>query len=195
MKDKPYHHGNLRNQLIEAGISLLNDEGLKSFSLRRVAAACGVSHTAPYSHFANVEELLAAMGSHVTEQFMEKLRASIEGKEEDRAAVRLLGEAYIDFFTLHPAYFQFLFYHSGISINLDQCSSDDYPPFVLFRTTAYRLFQTVGLPEERYTQQLIALWAMVHGIASLLTNKGVKLAGNWRDYIPVRDPFEEEDRT
>ncbi|MCM3170903.1 TetR/AcrR family transcriptional regulator [Paenibacillus sp. MER 99-2] len=191
MKEKPYHHGNLRSQLIEAGIRLINEDGLKSFSLRRVAAKCNVSHTAPYSHFENVDELLAAMGEHVTAQFMNKLHTAIDGQEDSREAVSLLGQAYIDFFVDHPPYFQFLFYHSKISINLDNYDQDDYPPFVLFRTTAYRMFRSVGLPEEQCPQQLIALWAMVHGIASLLTNNGVRFSGNWRDYITIQTPFQE----
>lgn len=118
MKDKPYHHGNLRNQLIEAGITLINEDGLKSFSLRKVAAKCSVSHTAPYSHFKNIDELIYAMGEHVTAQFTDTLRTSIHGKEGTQEAISLLGQAYIDFFVDHPQYFQFLFYHSDITIDL-----------------------------------------------------------------------------
>ena len=55
-----YHHKDLRNALIETGIQLVSTEGVNAFSLRKVAAACGVSHAAPYSHFQNKEELLEA---------------------------------------------------------------------------------------------------------------------------------------
>ena len=60
-KRQTYHHKDLRNALIEAGIQLVSTEGVNAFSLRKVAAACGVSHAAPYSHFQNKEELLEAM--------------------------------------------------------------------------------------------------------------------------------------
>ena len=50
-----YHHKDLRNALIETGIQLVSTEGVNAFSLRKVAAACGVSHAAPYSHFQNKE--------------------------------------------------------------------------------------------------------------------------------------------
>ena len=56
-----YHHKDLRNALIETGIQLVSTEGVNAFSLRKVAAACGVSHAAPYSHFQNKEELLEAV--------------------------------------------------------------------------------------------------------------------------------------
>ncbi|MBU5671092.1 TetR/AcrR family transcriptional regulator [Paenibacillus brevis] len=186
MKEKPYHHGNLRNQLIEAGIELINEDGLKGFSLRKVATKCQVSHAAPYSHFKNIDELISAMGEHVTEQFMAKLLASIKGREDSREAVALLGQAYIAFFTDHPQYFSFLFYHSGLTIDLDHESPDDYPPFALFRKTAYRMFRRMGIPEGNDSQQLIALWSMVHGISSLLTNQGVRYSGDWSEVFTRR---------
>lgn len=61
MTKKQYHHKDLRNALIEKGIEIVNSEGLYSFSLRKVAAACGVSHAAPYSHFQSKEELLLSL--------------------------------------------------------------------------------------------------------------------------------------
>lgn len=185
LKEKPYHHGNLRNQLIEAGIQLINSEGISSFSLRKVAAECQVSHTAPYSHFKNIDELVAAMGEHVTGQFMDTLRVSVEGQEGQPEAIILLGQAYIDFFIEHPQYFQFLFYHSGIVIDLDNYEADSYPPFALFRTTACDLFRSKGLPETEFTTHFIRLWATVHGITGLLTNNGVQYSGNWRDLLEL----------
>ena len=73
MPKKQYHHKDLRNALIEKGIEIVNSEGLHSFSLRKVAAACGVSHAAPYSHFQSKEELLDAMQQHITDQFSQML--------------------------------------------------------------------------------------------------------------------------
>lgn len=186
MMDKPYHHGNLRNQLIETGIELINEDGLKGFSLRKVAAKCGVSHTAPYSHFKNVDELISAMGEHVTAQFMDKLCASIKGHENSQEAIALLGQAYIDFFIENPLYFQFLFYHSRLIIDLDNENPDDYPPFALFRTTAYQIFNKIGLSEKDYSIQLFSLWSMVHGVASLLTNTGVNYSGDWRQIFKYK---------
>ncbi|MBL4930435.1 TetR/AcrR family transcriptional regulator [Clostridium paridis] len=180
MNEKPYHHGNLRNQLIEAGIELINEAGLEGFSLRKVAAKCNVSHTAPYGHFKDIDALIHAMGEHVTEQFMDKLRRSIEGKESNIEAVSLLGQSYIYFFTENPQYFLFIFYHAGITIDLNKESANDYPPFALFRTTAYKMFQQINIPEEEFANNLITLWSIVHGIASLLTNSSIKYSGDWQ---------------
>ena len=53
MKSKSYHHGDLRNALIETGIELINEYGEEKLSLRKVATKCGVSNAAPYAHFKN----------------------------------------------------------------------------------------------------------------------------------------------
>ena len=139
MQQKPYHHGNLRSDLIEAGIELVREQGLTGFSLRKVAGKCGVSHAAPYAHFKDVDDLIRAMGKHVTERFTEKLRASVEGYG-DGEAIHQLGRAYVEFFVEHPNYFTFLFYYSGMTIDIDHESPDEYPPFAVFRETACRLF-------------------------------------------------------
>lgn len=178
---KPYHHGNLRNQLIEAGIELINEDGLKGFSLRKVAAKCNVSHAAPYSHFKDVDALISNMGDYVTEQFMDKLLASINGREDEPEALSLLGMAYIEFFIENPQYFQFLFYYSGLTVDLDNENSEDYPPFALFRTTANKMLHGLNLTKQENSKNLIALWATVHGIVSLLTTDGIKYSGDWLD--------------
>ena len=88
--NKPYHHGNLRSALIEAGIALINREGERSLSLRRVCALCGVSQAAPYSHFQNKEDLLEVMKVYVIETFTDALREAAESvaDQNDPGAVR-----------------------------------------------------------------------------------------------------------
>ena len=77
MDKKSYHHNNLKNELIEKGIELVSNYGLSQLSLRKVAQSCNVSHAAPYSHFANKEELVAAMQLHITEQSVAKSLATL----------------------------------------------------------------------------------------------------------------------
>ena len=179
MAGKTYHHGNLRNALIEAGIELINDKGIHQFSLRRVAVICEVSHTAPYAHFKDIDSLLHAMSEHVAVQFTETLNAVIEGREIEESVITELGKAYIAFFIKHPNYFQFLFYQSGLKIDLDDEKSSDYPPFVLFRNKAYQVFQKLNLPPESQKQLLIIMWAQVHGITAMATNSNIRYSGDW----------------
>ena len=120
MDKKIYHHKDLKNELIEKGIELVNESGLNQLSLRKVAQACNVSHAAPYSHFKNKEELFAAMQLFITEQFSNKLEEVIVLYKDKPNFLLEFGKAYIRFFIEKPQYFTFLFQQGkNIQINLD----------------------------------------------------------------------------
>lgn len=179
MAEKTYHHGNLRNALIETGIEILSTKGLENFSLRKVALACGVSPSASYSHFKDIEELRTAMGKHVSDKFIEILTDSIKGVDSPHEKLRQLGYAYIEFFEQNPNYFQFLFYFSGTKIDLES-ANNTYKPFNLFQQVTFEFFKSIDMPEEEFIANTVSIWANVHGIASLLTNKDVKYSGDWK---------------
>ena len=88
-----YHHGNLRQALIDAGIKLINENGEENLSLRKVAAECGVSHAAPYAHFSGKDELIAAIKDTVTDRFMEELESAIEGTSSADEGLIAMGRA------------------------------------------------------------------------------------------------------
>lgn len=69
MSGSDYHHGDLRNALVLAGLDILDQEGLEGLSLRKVAARAGVSHAAPAHHFANREGLFVAIAAHGFDRF------------------------------------------------------------------------------------------------------------------------------
>ena len=187
MTDKPYHHGNLRNSLIEAGIELINQEGTKQFSLRKVAALCGVSHAAPYSHFKNKEELLKAMQDYVREQLMEVLNNTIQSYTNfnDQYLLILMGKSYVMFFIKNPQYFPFLCSQPCMEINLsmDDDGTNNFPPFELFKTTSLRVLREMGLPEEKLKDAIISMWATVHGLASIATMQNVHYDEDWETKI------------
>ena len=89
-----YHHKDLRNALIETGIQLVSTEGVNAFSLRKVAAACGVSHAAPYSHFQNKEELLEAMQLFITNRFSKQLESTVQKNNNVVEILKDMGIAY-----------------------------------------------------------------------------------------------------
>jgi AcrR family transcriptional regulator len=187
MSDKPYHHGNLRNSLIEAGIELINSEGEKQFSLRKVAALCGVSHAAPYSHFKNKEDLLYAMQDYVTNQFMQALEDSVSKcpNPDDVYVLIQIGKAYVSFFIKNPQYFSFLFSHSCIKVNLsmDDDGSENYAPFELLRKTTFRILGSTEMPDDAIKDTVISMWATVHGLACIATMKNVYYDKEWESKI------------
>lgn len=141
-----YHHGDLRNALINEGIKMINAGGEEALSLRKLAEKCGVSMAAPYAHFKSKEDLVNSIKEYVTDSFTRYLENAVAaaGKLEEcgktvklsdeRDAAQLsdvdklsdverkilaLGNAYVSFFMKNPEYFTFLFSRGYIHLNLD----------------------------------------------------------------------------
>lgn len=180
-----YHHGNLRQALIDAGIKIINDSGEENLSLRKVAAACNVSHAAPYAHFKDKEELIEAIKNNVTEQFMEELESSVNGKASADEAIIAMGKTYITFFSNNPDYFIFLFGKQNITAHLQMNKEykNDYPPFLLLRRMYLKHLEENGLEKsfEEQEIEMIKIWSIVHGMASIACMKGIRSSVNWKD--------------
>ena len=161
MKSKPYHHGDLRTAMIEKGIELINDSGARVLSLRKVAAACGVSHAAPYSHFANKDELLSAIENYITEKFASILKNSIKDTDVTKEGLVSMGCAYVLFFARNSHYFDFIFSRSDINFD------DDYEPYSIYKKFMAKMFDNMDYPKELRVKTFISHWAMLHGLASI----------------------------
>lgn len=180
-----YHHGNLRQALIDAGIKIINKDGEENLSLRKAAAACNVSHAAPYAHFKDKEELIEAIKESVTGKFMKELEFSAEGAANADEALIYMGSAYITFFSKHPDYFIFLFGKQKLNAHLQMNKEhkDDYPPFLYIRRMYLKHLEEKGIEmtEEEQEIGLIKIWSIIHGMASIACMKGVKTSFNWKD--------------
>src|SRR5437016_7879863 len=95
-----YHHGNLRTALLRAAGERLEKQGITALSLREAARRVGVSHNAPYRHFADRETLLAALAA----QGFDELAAAVASGPPAR-----MGEAYVSFALEHPQRFRLMF--------------------------------------------------------------------------------------
>ena len=175
-----YHHKDLRNALIEKGIEIVSKEGIHSFSLRKVAAACGVSHAAPYSHFQNKEELLEAMQLFITDRFSKLLEDTIQKNHNISEILKDMGVTYISFFVENPAYFQFLYSQSNIKIDLSLSISDkeNYKPYIIYKDIVSKLLEQVNYPLEEQNDVIITIWAFIHGITSLAT-----MSNDWKQKV------------
>ncbi len=180
-----YHHGNLRQSLIDAGIRIINENGEENLSLRKVAAACNVSHAAPYAHFKDKEELLEAMKQSVTDRFTAELETAVNKGRNTEESIILMGKAYISFFSKNPDHYAFLFGKLNIRAHLqmDQIHEEDYPPFLLLRKL-YKTYLVENGIEQTDLEQEIGItktWALVHGMASIACMKEVCSSMNWDD--------------
>src|SRR6516164_3531446 len=82
-KPKPYHHGDLRHALIQAGLEMLSEGGAAALDLRKVARRAGVSHAAPYRHFADKQALVAAINEEGFRRLAERIQLTLRGAPGD----------------------------------------------------------------------------------------------------------------
>lgn len=169
---RQYHHGNLRNALIEAAIPLLEAHGPAALSLREVAKAAGVSHAAPYRHFRDKTELLEEIAAS---GYATLTRACLDAQRRYAGdpAKQLVeaGIGYLMFVVEQPRVAHLMF---GGMIALDACGES-------LRQASAQAFQSLvgivragvqaGVFKESPAEELtIAAWSMVHGLATLITS-------------------------
>ena len=115
---KSYHHGNLREELIEKGIELINEVGEEKLSLRKVAKMCGVSNAAPYTYFKKKSDLLYAMSDYIwgiLAMELDKTRKRYENQED---LLVKLGKTYVMFFCGNHRYYHFIISRKNMKIDL-----------------------------------------------------------------------------
>jgi len=187
MQADKYHHGDLRESLIKMGLKLFNEEGAEKFSIRKVAAMCNVSHAAPYKHFKNKEELINAISEYVFSNFRSSLNEIVE-KYKDNPYERIieLGKKYVWFMVENPDYLKFAFLRnseSEIVIEENKLISVEYGSFNIFKNCALDLLKSINVKEEEYAQDIIAMWSMVHGLATMLSYKTFVYKGDYLELV------------
>lgn len=168
MKSDTYHHGKLKEELIEKGLEYIAKYGTETLSMRKLADSAGVSPAAPYAHFKNKEAFLSAVRDFITRRFYTALKWALDNCSDPSRFLLELGKSYVLFFNENPLYYQFLF--SAGSIDLEQ-----YPPFVLFRSTAEKVLNRLygeKADGDLIHAKVIALWSLVHGLSTVVTIKG-----------------------
>ena len=107
-KSDRYHHGDLRTALIATAVELIEDGGVRTFSLAEASRRLGVTVSAPYAHFADREELLAAVAVHALELFHADLQAELKGLAEPPDRLAAVARAYVRFAGIHRHLFELL---------------------------------------------------------------------------------------
>ncbi len=164
-----YHHGNLKEALINAALDLIARKGPSGFTFAEAARFAGVSPAAPYRHFRDREELLESVALRGFSLFEAVLaRAWDEGRPEALAAFERMGRAYLDFARTEPAYYSAMF-EAGLELYATQELRDaGERAFAVIRGAAENLVAQIPAP-ARPPALMVALhvWALAHGIASL----------------------------
>ncbi len=161
---RPYHHGNLREKLIDSCLQLIEEKGLKALTLREIAAASGVSRMAPYRHFADKAALLSAIREAGFVQFAAALEnAKASAASSTRAQLSAMALAYVRFAAAHRAHFEVMF---TPAIEAPASEAGERAFGILEQTI--RDGQNAGEFRDGDSVMLAqAVWAQVHGISML----------------------------
>jgi AcrR family transcriptional regulator len=166
---KPYHHGDLRRELIRHALAEITENGVAALSLRELARRAGVSHAAPAHHFGDKTGLLTTIATEGFTLLAETLEAArLRGFLET-------GVAYVSFAVEHPAHFTVMFGPDG---------NDSDPDLAAARSRAGAILDegVVDLPhppaESDRHDAAIAAWSLVHGFATLWLNGALSLGSD-----------------
>lgn len=165
-----YHHGDLANALVEAGVELAREGGPQAIVLREAARRVGVSATSAYRHFADYDDLTGAVKVRAQRALTEAMMAESVPAHEDAgrqalARLRALGRGYLRFAQAEPGLFRAAF-------NLDAPSSETSESFGLLADTLDQLVASGTMDSARRPGAETAVWATVHGLAELLIDGG-----------------------
>ncbi|MCF4128910.1 TetR/AcrR family transcriptional regulator [Methylobacterium sp. SyP6R] len=165
-----YHHGDLRRSLIAAARELLRAGGVEAVTLREAARLAGVSHNAPYRHFASREALLAALAA---EGFRDLRRVLDEagGRAEPAGRLTALGRAYLRFADADRATFRLMF--GGV------VEETAHPDLAEASGAAFATLQNVVAerePSGLAEREALRAWALVHGLAHLVADRQIDAA-------------------
>lgn len=185
MARKGYHHGNLKEALIEATISLIEQKGPTGFTMSEAAKQANVSAAAPYRHFSGREEIIAEIARRGFEIFADLMEfAHRKSQPSALAAFESVGRAYLAFARKYPGYYIAMF-ESGVRINTN-------PDLAIVANRAMRVLIQAAedlcnqLPaDKRPPASMISyhIWAMSHGVVELFA----------RGEPGTRSPFSPED--
>lgn len=168
----PYHHGNLREELVRQGVALAREKGEAGVVVREAARNAGVSHNAAYRHFKDRDALLVAVAqvgmAEMAARMRERAAKSVRGTPQEKAKARLraIGRAYVEFALSEPGLFGVAFSVAAAG-QPEQIEEVVAGPYQLLTDALDGLVETgATTPELRENAEMLC-WPAVHGFAAL----------------------------
>ncbi|MGQ4273470.1 TetR/AcrR family transcriptional regulator [Terrihabitans sp. B22-R8] len=174
MAGRGYHHGNLKEALVQAALRLIAEKGPSGFTFVEAARAAGVSPAAPYRHYRDRDALLSDVAVRGFENFEAALtRAWDKGRPDAFTALERVGQAYLRFARDEPAFYSAMFEAGLASDTTPEFRQAGDRAFAVLREAAEGLVETA--PAGRRPPALMValhIWSFSHGIASLFSRPG-----------------------
>lgn len=176
---RPYHHGDLRRAIVAAAVDLVRETQSVEFSIRELARRAGVSHNAPYKHFADKRELLAAVSAAGFELLAARMAAVAHRRSTPRARISALARDYVRLGIENPALYRLMF--GGFLTGPDE----DRPAIeraAAFSTRALladaisngalgQAIPQTARNERKIDGAILVFWSMMHGLTLLLIDR------------------------
>ena len=161
-----YHHGNLREALLAAGLEKLESEQSPEFSLRELTRQVGVSVNAAYRHFASKDDLLCAMAAEGFRLLCVDQAAAMQADTVEQG-FREAGRAYVNFARRHPALFRLMFSRFAVTNRNDELNAGAQLAYDGMR---FGVAAILNKPVENADVKIVSMfaWSLVHGLSHLI---------------------------
>jgi AcrR family transcriptional regulator len=175
-RPESYHHGSLREALLQAAERILERDGIQGLTLRAAAREAGVSHAAPKNHFGDLTGLLSELAAVGFGRFVAAMQADVRDGDTPDRRMTAIGRGYVAFARAHPGQFLLMFRGERLDFNRPALrSAVEAASRVLSGTVGARR----GEPVEAtltidQAASIIAAWSLVHGFAMLLLDGRLK---------------------
>lgn len=174
MARRTYHHGDLRQALVDATVAIATEEGLDSITMRSVSARAGVSEAAPYHHFANKADLLAAAAALAFRNLDVAIEAAIESaRSEGRDPAVGAADGYISFSLANQGQYDLIFGRHIVELSIDQRDEVRASGRSTIEAAIAAIDESLSTREASVTaEQVLPLFrAILHGIVGLAREK------------------------
>ncbi|MGB1390550.1 MAG: TetR/AcrR family transcriptional regulator [Paracoccaceae bacterium] len=174
MPKRGYHHGNLRQALVQSALELIESKGPTGFTLSEAAKRAGVTPAAVYRHFEGREDLIAEAARQGYEMFADLIQYAYDnGQPSALAAFEATGRAYLAFARKHPGHYIAMF-ESGISVNrTPELAAAAARARAVMEKAAADLSQHIPADRRPPASLFSAhIWAMSHGVVELFARGG-----------------------
>jgi AcrR family transcriptional regulator len=175
-RPETYHHGSLREALLQAAERILERDGIQGLTLRAAAREAGVSHAAPKNHFGDLSGLLSELAAMGFERFVAMMQANVRDGDPPAQRMAAIGRGYVTFARTHPGLFVLMFRGERLDMSRPALRT-------AVEASGRVLSGAIGASREEQVEarltlpqaaDIVAAWSLVHGFAMLLLDGRLK---------------------
>jgi AcrR family transcriptional regulator len=163
---KPYHHGALREALLAAAETIIENAGVDGLTLRAIARDAGVSQAAPAHHFGNMTGLLSELAARGFERFSDRLETGAAAAEDPQKRVAEMCRAYVGFARESPGLFELMFRSARLDWSRPALATSGARAFMVL--LGHGASAPPGHSQKDRVTAAMATWSTVHGLSMLI---------------------------